>query len=639
MRTNKTAVILITLLLIFAFASVFIVLYDINNKNKEDIIFSLSKNNSQFIIDASNLEILNNSFNSPTFNELTSKNIKNVDAIKNALNKIQSDSIAYSRIKDNRALIATYTNGDWIILVKTNISIKSDIDGIKGHIGNYHYISSSRFEKSILNNSNNESLSLVINSRANTSDLHIIETLSVNNEPAWACHDFYFEKNSIEILSFYSPAKRINDDISKNNSNVILSFAKNRKSYKYTYSDDKAISVLKTSYIGSFVAETPTVVDNIAEEEEVVTTSDYENQTTVSPLPESNSNIDPLALFSTEKKIIAGPFYVNNHTNQQGNIIIQDSDNIIYFLTTTGNVKWRFNADSKIIGNISELDSYNNKKIQYLFNTATRMYLLTILGDNVKGFPIKLPIHAKNQILLDFTDIDNFNLIYSGADKNAYILKYSKGDLRLNSKIENISSDEKIFDVVYSGKNKHFIVTKDDNTKVLYSFTGTPYFTIDKSYEFGENPSFFENKTNSKGSYIANDNQGRLSYISRNKQTQYTDFGKFGSENHFEYLDISGNGEPDFIFIDKDKIKAYDKFKNAIFSSDVKLNSIDNVNYKVYKNTIKIIVYSQKDNKAIVFNYNKQLKKLSKNTYTTTTCPDVTFSNSLIVENNHLYLK
>ncbi|MDR2084233.1 MAG: hypothetical protein LBP67_04495 [Bacteroidales bacterium] len=640
MRTNKTAVILIVLLLIFAFASVFIVLYDINNKNKEDIILSLTKTNSQYIIDASNFELLSNTFNSTSFDEFISKNIKNYEIIRSNISKIQSDSVFYSRIMSSRSLLATYNDGDWILLIKTNSNIKPNIEGHKGHFGSYHYISSSKFERNFINTVNNSSITHVINSRANTSDLHIIEAIKSDEEIAWIGHDLYFNNQNIDILSFYSPAKKLNNDISKNNSTLIQAFAKNKKSYNYTFQNNNAVSVLKASYSSNLIVDNSIeIVNGAPAQEEEISENTNNNETFVSPLPETNPNIDPLALYSSNNKIISGPFYVNNHTNQQGNIIIQDSDNIVYFLTTTGTVKWRFNLDSKIIGDITEMDSYNNNKIQYLFNTTSRMYLLTILGDNVKGFPLKLPVHAQNQILLDFTNIDNFNLLYAGIDNNAYILKYNKGDLRLHTKIENIYPTEKMFDVVFTGKNKHFVINRNDNSHIFYTFTGSLYFTVDKSYSSGKNPSFFENKTNSKGSYVVNDNQGRLSYISRNKETEYTEFGKFDKENYFEYLDITGNGDSDFIFIDKNKISAYDKFKSLIFNSEIKFTSIDYVKFKTYKNIVKIIVYSEKDSKAMIFNYNRQTKKLSKDTYKATTRPDVTFSNSLIIETNHLYLK
>jgi len=640
MRTNKTALILIILLIIFAFVSVFVVLYDINNKNKEDILFSVVKSNSQYVFDASNMDILCNTFNSKSFEGIVSKNIKNVDVIKSNIQKIQSDSALYARIKDNRSLLATYSTGEWILLIKTNINIKVNIQGYQGNFGNYHYISSSKFEKGYLNIVHNQYLSHIINSIANTSDFHIIEAAKLDDEQAWICHDFYFRENSMEILSLYCPAKKLNNDISSNYSTIIKSLASSKKSYLYTYQNNSAVSVFKADYLGN-VADGGTsqvVDDNLSTPED--NTKPAGNQGAVTIIPDKpDTSTDPLALFATNSEIIAGPYYLNNHTNQQGNIIIQDSENILYFLTTTGSVKWKFNADSKILGDITEVDAYNNNKVQYIFNTASRMYLITILGDNVKGFPLKLPVNSQNQILLDFTDIDNFNLIYAGVDNNAYILKYNKSDLRLHAKIENIAKTTDMFNVVGSGKNQNFIAKGSDNTYTIYSLTGANVFTIDKSFTAGQNPTFFENKTNSKGAYICNDNQGRLSYISKNKPAQYTDFGEFGNENHFSYIDLTGDGDRDFVFADKNKITAYDKFKNVIFDDNINLSTIDVIECESFKNLVKFVVFSQKDKKAIVFTYNYQTKKLSKNTYSTTTCPDVTISNNLIVEKNHLYLK
>ena len=71
--------------------------------------------------------------------------------------------------------------------------------------------------------------------------------------------------------------------------------------------------------------------------------------------------------------ILLKPQITKNHTNNKNEkeVFTQDTDNAIYLISTSGKILWNKSIGGKILGNVSQIDFYKNKKLQILFNTAT----------------------------------------------------------------------------------------------------------------------------------------------------------------------------------------------------------------------------------------------------------------------------
>ena len=65
---------------------------------------------------------------------------------------------------------------------------------------------------------------------------------------------------------------------------------------------------------------------------------------------------------------------VYNFFTKEYDILVQDSENIIYLIDNNGNLKWKKSIEEKIIGKISYLDYYKNNKYQFLFNTSSKLF-------------------------------------------------------------------------------------------------------------------------------------------------------------------------------------------------------------------------------------------------------------------------
>ena len=99
----------------------------------------------------------------------------------------------------------------------------------------------------------------------------------------------------------------------------------------------------------------------------------------------SASKADP-----SKVTVPAGPFTVLNSQTGKKNTLTQKADNSLEFKDENGKVSWTKPFDGKLCGVVSEIDYYNNKRIQYLVCAGSKLYLIDRLGRIVKGFPAEL---------------------------------------------------------------------------------------------------------------------------------------------------------------------------------------------------------------------------------------------------------
>jgi hypothetical protein len=86
---------------------------------------------------------------------------------------------------------------------------------------------------------------------------------------------------------------------------------------------------------------------------------------------------------------IAPQIVVNSNTGEK-EIFTQDTLGNLYLIDKSGEIQFTTLIDEKILGNVDQLDYYDNGKLQYIFNTATHVYIVDRLGNFVASYPIRL---------------------------------------------------------------------------------------------------------------------------------------------------------------------------------------------------------------------------------------------------------
>ena len=262
------------------------------------------------------------------------------------------------------------------------------------------------------------------------------------------------------------------------------------------------------------------------------------------------------------------PQIVTNHYTQKFEIFTQDIENNIYLIDSKGKQIWIKQIGNSIIGEIHQIDIFNNNKLQYLFNTKDSIYAIDRNGNYVKPFPIK----SKNPMsvplaLFDYDNNKNYRILV--PMQNELVMYDKKGNVvsgwEFNSSKSNISTSPEHFQIF----NKDYIVINEENGKIhLLNRKGQKRTDVkQKIYKSKLRPSLIKGNSINDSKLIIKEKNGKMTYLYFNGLT--------------DSLKIQNMKEGDF----------YEK----------------NENYTIVINNSKV-VYESKENQ---FEYNFKNSKLS----------------------------
>ncbi|MFA8449868.1 MAG: DUF3352 domain-containing protein [Bacteroidales bacterium] len=271
-------------------------------------------------------------------------------------------------------------------------------------------------------------------------------------------------------------------------------------------------------------------------------------------------------IFSLKDDAKGRIYFVPNHQTNKNYVILFDRNNRMYYIDPYGSVLWEKQLDGPVISKVFSIDYYKNGKIQYLFNTADMFYLVDINGQDVDKYPISIKPRATNGVnVLDYNNDRDYRIVWSGEDKRVYNydIKGNRIDGWKIPKLNNISTKQINHYVV--GKKDFLVINEDNGFVQITDRRGKTRIRVKGDFEKAKNSNIYVNKTNSKGLFITTNSNGELVYLKSNGNTSTSSFGTYSPEHYFLYSDLDGKKGHDFIFIDKNRIVAFDRFKKKLF--------------------------------------------------------------------------
>ena len=224
-----------------------------------------------------------------------------------------------------------------------------------------------------------------------------------------------------------------------------------------------------------------------------------------------NSNIDLKFETSFPNEIIFGPIIVKNYITNKNEVLVQDSKNIIYLINDNGQIEWSKKIDGKIIGEITQIDSYKNGRLQYVFATNKSLNLIDRKGRDVGKFPLKFKDNITQPLsVFDYDKNKNYRLLIT--QNNELFMFDSKGN---RVKGFNYSGKSKITTQPrhYRISNKDIIVFKTSENLSILNRRGKIRITPDENFNYS-NEDIFQYKnllvtTGNENDIISIDMNGR----------------------------------------------------------------------------------------------------------------------------------
>ena len=292
-------------------------------------------------------------------------------------------------------------------------------------------------------------------------------------------------------------SKAIKDNLSSNSK--YLNY-KNQKSTKHSFFwvNNNSNSMDSNDY--PFIGFSGVINENIA-----LLDFDY------SKLNQSKQSNDIFTEFflTFENEINSDPIWLKNHLNDQYDFTFQDSENHLYYYSNKGNQYWKKKIPKKIIGDIKQIDIYKNGRLQIIFRTEDRLYVLDRNGNEVKELSFEIN-SGENNIPISIFDYEkNRNYRFLVTNDNIIEMFDSRGKKVSGFKPDTFESSiiKSPVHIRIDGKDFIIVQLKNEELKIL-DRRGRDRITIDEKIQFSENSIYSYMKT-----FTTTDNQGYLVQI------------------------------------------------------------------------------------------------------------------------------
>ncbi|GEM_PF-847259 len=241
-------------------------------------------------------------------------------------------------------------------------------------------------------------------------------------------------------------------------------------------------------------------------------------------------------------------------------VIVYDKQNNISLINKEGLVLWSMKIPGEIISEIHQIDIYQTKRFQYLFNTKTQLYLIDRMGNNVRKFPVTLKSIASNGVsVAEFGKNKEYRFFIAGEDKKIYAFDRD-GKLVPKWSFEGTESVVTKPILHYEIDGKDYIVITDKQNTYFLDRQGKSRNVEPAPFDHSSNQQYFVNDGNPR--LITTDPLGKIHIQGFTGQTEIKDLGRFNAGHRFAVVDLDGNGSYEYLFAEGKKL--------SVFSSDGK---------------------------------------------------------------------
>ncbi len=302
-----------------------------------------------------------------------------------------------------------------------------------------------------------------------------------------------------------------------------------------------------------------------------------------------DKKISKIFIAKIKGKIVMKPHFVTNHITKAKEIVVQDNNNYLYLISNQGKVIWKKKLAGKILGEIKQVDIYKNGRLQLIFVTDKRLYVLDRNGKEVKPFP-KVFRDKITQPLSVFDYGNNKNYRFLITQNNDLLMYDNKGKIVKGFKYD------KSYEIIYSPKhyrikNKDIIIVKTDKGLKILNRKGKIRIKIKDNISFSNSDVFRLNNyligTSKKGNLVQIDMNGSVSTRKLNLSNNHKinskynlvliiDGNKLTNLNKSIDLPFGNYSEPKiFSYNKKKKFSIFDNQSKKIYLFDNKLNLVE----------------------------------------------------------------
>lgn len=280
------------------------------------------------------------------------------------------------------------------------------------------------------------------------------------------------------------------------------------------------------------------------------------------------SDEGPLLWQTALDTVISLPPRLIRLTNSGINAVVTaDVNNTLYLIDTSGRILWRRPVMGSILGDIHAIRSSASDSLHLVFNTDTHLYKLHVDGTFADNYPMRFPINATNGLtLIPSGQPHGPNILVAFQDNRLYQFDPDGKSL---PEWARPSPGEKISQpavILRQGPNTYITMVGQTGKAFIADEHGHHAISLLPTFINSPVSRFYLSHTIRKGSLLTTSLTGKVVYITPKGKISEVTLNLFTPEHRFFYEDITGNGQPEFIFIDRNQIYYYNRNYNLIYS-------------------------------------------------------------------------
>ncbi len=204
-----------------------------------------------------------------------------------------------------------------------------------------------------------------------------------------------------------------------------------------------------------------------------------------------NSEIQESTTITLPEAVSGNPFLysISSRTNA---IVYQDVNNVLHAVSSQGKSLWKKQLDSKILGDMQQIDLRKNGNQYLAFATLNNFIVLDNKGKEASGFPLKFnDLITQPLAIFDYDNTRNYRFVITQKNK---LLMYDANGKAVNGFNFNGSSSEIIQPAKHIRiKNKDYIVVPQENGKLnILSRQGSERISVKGKLDLSES-TWYEN--------------------------------------------------------------------------------------------------------------------------------------------------
>ena len=208
------------------------------------------------------------------------------------------------------------------------------------------------------------------------------------------------------------------------------------------------------------------------------------------------------------------PVFFQNHRSKGLDIAVQDSDNTLYLISPEGRIYWKKPLETRILGDIQEVDLFKNGRIQLAFATQNKLHIIDRNGNPVKPFPLEFKDEITQPLgLFDYSKTRDYRFVivqdkevhmYDRRGQKVKGFGFTRADNELSQPLKHIRIGNRDYILAAEASGKLNILNRRGGIRV----------PVKETFELSENPWFeHENQfvtTDQSGALISINESGKV---------------------------------------------------------------------------------------------------------------------------------